>query len=223
VFDTRAMVAAESIAPVLEPVAPLVLARERTLPVLSPLLPLFPDEGLRRGSVVAIDGVGATALALALAAGPSAGGSWTAVVGDPGLGLGAAAEAGVALERLLVIDPTRSGPSQTGAVAAIAALIGAVDVVMVGPTVRLRPTDLRRLAARMRERGSVLVRIGSLDQPGVDVGLRIVDVEWTGLGHGHGLLRTRRVRVRSQGRGAAARPRTTTLLLPGPQGAPAPA
>ena len=68
--------------------APLALARERTLPLLSAVADLFPDGALRRGSVVGVDGVGATSLALAVAAGPSAAGSWTAVVGDPGLGPG---------------------------------------------------------------------------------------------------------------------------------------
>lgn len=195
-------------------VAPLALARERTMPLLPALTSLFPEGGLRRGSVVAVDGIGATSLALAVAAGPSAAGSWTAVVGDPGLGLAAAAEAGVVLERMLVIDP---GPSAAGVVAA---LVGAVDVVLVGPGVRIRPTEGRRLTARMRERGSVLIRIGAIDEPGVDIGLCIVESEWAGLGVGHGLLRARRVRIETRGRGAAARPRGAALLLPGPQGAP---
>ncbi|MEZ5245215.1 MAG: hypothetical protein R2707_08980 [Acidimicrobiales bacterium] len=196
-------------------VAPLALARERTLPLLPALTSLFPEGGLRRGSIVAVGGVGATSLALAVAAGPSASGSWTAVVGDPGLGLAAAAEAGVVLERMLVVDP--KGQDVAGV---IAALVGSVDVVLVGPGVRIRPADVRRLTARMRERGSALVRIGALDEPGVDIGLRIVESEWTGLGAGHGLLRARRVRVETQGRGSAARPRGAALLLPGPQGAP---
>jgi hypothetical protein len=195
-------------------VAPLALARERTMPLLPALTSLFPEGGLRRGSIVAVDGIGATSLALAVAAGPSAAGSWTAVVGDPGLGLAAAAEAGVVLERMLVIDP---GPSAAGVVAA---LVGAVDVVLVGPGVRIRPADVRRLSARMRERGSVLIRIGAIDEQGVDIGLRIVESEWAGLGVGHGLLRARRVRIETQGRGAAARPRGAALLLPGPHGAP---
>ncbi len=201
-------------------VAPLALARERTLAVLSPLVPLFPEGGLRRGSVVAVDGDGATALALAVAAGPSAAGSWTAVVGDPDIGLAAAAETGVALERLMVIDPSPPGSTSKSAASVVAALVGAVDVVLVGSSVRLRPADVRRLSARQRERGSVLIRIGSVDGPGVDVGMRIVESEWAGLGAGHGVLRARRVRVTAQGRGASARPRAAAFLLPGPQGAP---
>ena len=53
----------------------------------------------------------AAALALALAAGPSAGGSWAAAVGMPDLGLVAAAEAGIALERFALVPyPTGRRP-----------------------------------------------------------------------------------------------------------------
>ncbi|MEM7142057.1 MAG: hypothetical protein AAF548_13605 [Actinomycetota bacterium] len=196
-------------------VAPLALARERTLPVHAALQGLFPEGGLRRGSVVAVDGVGATSLALAVAAGPSASGSWVAVVGEPDLGLAAAHETGVALERMLVIDPSGG---RVGTV--LAALVGAVDVVIVGSAARVRPAEMRRLSARMRERGSVIIRIGAGDQDGIDVGLRVVDHEWTGLGVGHGVLRARRVRVQAAGRGASAKPRAAALLLPGPAGEP---
>lgn len=196
--------------------APLALARERTLPVHAALASLFPEGGLRRGSVVSVDGVGATTLALAVAAGPSAAGSWVAVVGDPDLGLAAAREAGVAPERMLVIDPSGD---RIGTV--LAALVGAVDVVLVGPRVRVRPADMRRLSARLRERGSVIIRLGAGKEAGVDVGLRIVDHEWAGLGVGHGVLRARRVRVQAEGRGASARRRATAVLLPGPDGEPA--
>lgn len=234
-FDTRGVAAAEHVAPVegaliddrrerlrlvAERVVPLALAREQTLPVSAALTTLFPEGGLRRGSVVAVDGAGATALALAIAAGPSAAGSWTAVVGDPSLGLSAAAEAGVHLERLVTVDPGSEGAGDRGPASVIAALVGAIDVVIVGPRVRLRSADTRRLSARMRERGSVLIRIGAGDVDGIDVGLRIADAQWSGLGEGHGMLRARRVVVKAEGRGASARPRSAAMLLPGPQGAP---
>ena len=45
-------------------VAPMALARERTLPLLAELIDLFP-EGLRRGSTVSVVGSGSTALAVA--------------------------------------------------------------------------------------------------------------------------------------------------------------
>ncbi len=229
-FDTGSMAAAEYATGFLRLVAdrakPLALARERTLPLLPAIADLFPDGALRRGSVVGTDGVGATSLALAVAAGPSAAGSWTAVVGDAGLGLGAAVEAGVALERLLVVEP----PEPSAWAGVVAALVGAVDVVLVAPRYQVKSSDARRLASRLRERGSVLIYISgtgssgtgssSTGSSGIDVALRVESVEWSGLGAGHGLLRSRRVVVRAEGRGASSRPRTAELLLPGPTGAP---
>ena len=215
-----------------ERVAPIAGAHERTLPVLPPLRDLFGGGDLQRGWVIATGGDGATSLALAVAAGPSAAGSWVAVVGDPRLGLAAAAEAGVALERLLVVAAAES----RAAAEATAALVGSVDVVLVGSEIRLGTADHRRLAARLRERGSVLIRLGGAgvwtggasssrerasDPHGADVRLQIVSSRWNGLGDGWGLLRSRHVSVRVEGRGAAGRPRTVDLLLPGPDGSPA--
>jgi len=198
-------------------VAPMAFARERTLPVLPELADLLPGGALRRGTVVGVGGMGgATALALALAAGPSVAGSWTAIVGQPELGLVAAEEAGVVLERLLVISPEPSAWA-----GAVAALVGAVDVVLVAPRHNVRDGDARRLAARLRERGSVLIHTGGRWLPGADVQLDVAQSEWLGLGIGHGVLRSRRVIINGGGRGAAARPRSAQLLLPGPAGSPA--
>jgi len=237
-FDTDAMAAAESAVGSIDPmitrplrsddrrarlqvvgdrVRPLALAREKVMPVLSLLTDLFPDGGLRRGTVVGVSGPGATLLALALAAGPSTTGSWTAVVGDPSMGLAAAAEAGIALERLLVVDPTDADSWAT----AMGALVGSVDVVVVGPGHR-RPGATRKISSRLRERGSVVVAIGGSWSPGADTTLAIDRAEWVGLGEGHGVLRSRWVTVRGGGRGASARNRRIDLLLPGPDGAPAP-
>lgn len=197
-------------------VAPMALARERTLPVLPALENLLPAGALRRGSVVSVDGMGATSLALALAAGPSAAGSWTAVVGRPELGLAAAEEAGIALERLLVVSAEPAVWANT-----VSALIGSVDVVLVAPRHRVRDGDARRLAARLRERGSVLIHTGGRWAPGADVQLDVARSEWGGLGCGHGVLRSRRVVIDGGGRGAAARPRSTELFLPDPAGSAA--
>ncbi len=195
-------------------VAPMALARERTLPLLDELTGLFP-EGLRRGSTVSVAGSGSTALALAVAAAASTAGSWVAVVGDPDLGLAAAEEVGVALERVLVVDPEASSWSS-----AVAALVGAVDIVLVAPRHRVRDAEARRLSARLRERGSVLVCTNGRWPSGADVQLEVMESEWSGLGCGHGVLQSRRVTVSGGGRGASARPRSADLLLPGPLGRP---
>ena len=207
-------------------VAPLALAHQRTLPLLPAVSDLFVGGSLQRGLTVAVNGIGATSMALVLAAGPSQAGSWTALVGTEELGLAAVAEAGIALERLLVVGPVDASTNA----GVVAALIGAVDVVLVGSGLRFRPADLRRLSARLRESGSVLIQIGSSrigssqigssKGPGVDVGIRVMTSQWSGLGDGHGLLRSRKVEVQTQGRGAATRARAVSLLLPGPNGAP---
>jgi hypothetical protein len=198
---------------------PVALARQQRLPVLDPLAPLLPGGALRRGTTVAVTGGdGATSLALALAAGPSAAGSWVAVVGLADLGLPAAAELGVALDRLAVVR--RPPPASWGTV--VAALVGAFDVVLLAPAHRVRAADARRLAARARERGSVLVVLAPVGERGggsalePDVALTVTATRWEGLGQGHGHLRARRVEVVAGGRRDADRPTRLPLWLPSP-------
>lgn len=202
---------------------PVVLAGERVLPVVPALASLFPDGGLRRGSTVAVGGGPAsTSLALALVAASSSLGSWCAAVGWPSLGLAAARELGVALERFpLVAWPSSVGDGPT----IVAALLDALDVVLVRPPGRLRLGDVRRLVARARERGAVLVFVGGAvgDVEGADVRLTTAAAEWHGLGPGHGHLAGRLADVVSGGRGAAARERRVRVWLPAPQGGVVPA
>ncbi len=202
---------------VVDRVAPMALAQEQTLPVNPLLASLLPDGALRRGSVIGVGGSGSVLLALSLAAAASQSGSWIAMVGGTEIGFVAAAEAGIALERVLVIAPQPDTWSSS-----VAALVGSVDVVLVSPTHQVREPDARRLAARLRERGSVLLHTGNKWPIGADVQLDIVSSKWNGLGNGHGVLRSRQVTVAGTGRGSAARPRSLELLLPGPTGAPVP-
>lgn len=179
---------------------------------------------MQRGSVVSVvgpAGSGATSLALALVAGPSASGSWVAAVGLPWLGLPAAAEAGVNLGRLALVP----APEPAAWAGVVAALVDAFDVVLLRPERRARPADARRLTARARERGAVLVLLGPTGgwREGPDVVLRIDRTRWEGLGDGHGRLRSRRVRVEATGRRRAARPRTADLSLPVGGASPDPA
>ena len=214
VLDDRVRVAQEALAGARLRTTPAVLARDRSLPVLDALAPLLPD-GLRRGSVVAVDGgPGATTLALALTVAASVAGSWTAVVGAPSLGLAATLELGVAPERLLVV-PT---PPRESWGTVVAALVDAVDVVVVAAT-RIAPGEARRLTARAREREAVLVALPRTPWPGADVRLTVGRIAWTGIdGGGAGRLVAREAEVVAGGRGAAARERRTTLWLPGPDG-----
>lgn len=204
--------------------APVVLAGERVLPVQEALAPLLAEGGLRRGSVLMVGagpgfaGAGATSLALALLAGPSAAGSWCAVVGEvPSLGVAAAAEVGVALERFpLVAVPAAARPGVWASV--VATLLDAFDVVLAWPPPHLRAAEARRLVARTRERSSVLV-LGA--GPGrwperCEVSLMVAGSEWVGLGRGHGMLAGRRLEVVATGPRAAARERRVRLWLPPP-------
>jgi len=210
VFEHLGMTAAVP-APVERARAGAGTADDRPLPVLPALEPLFAAGGLRRGSAVAVRG--SASLLLALLAGPSRDGAWCAVVGLPSLGLVAAGEAGVALDRLaLVPDPGRDWA------AVAAALLDAVDVVVVAPRGRVLDGDVRRLAARARQRRAVLVPYGAVAWPGVDLRLSVASGEWEGLSEGSGHLRARRAVVRGEGRGAAARARELRLWLPAPGG-----
>jgi hypothetical protein len=196
---------------------PVSLAAERCLPVVEALVPLFPDGGLPRGAIVTCQGPAALSLALQTLAGPSQAGSWLGVVGLPALGLAAVAEAGIAFSRtLLVAEPP---PEEWSAV--VATLADSVDAVLVGAG-RVRAADGRRLQARLRERGSVIVVVGqqrgSAGGLEPDLSLTVVDAVWEGVGRGHGHLRTRRVEVELTGRRAAARTRRASLWLPDVEG-----
>jgi hypothetical protein len=197
---------------------PVSLAHEQLLAVLPPLAGLFPEGGLRRGSTVVVNpgrrvGGGATSLAFALMVAASQAGSWCAAVGLSELGPVAAAGLGVCLERLaLVPDPGDQWPVVT------AALLDAVDLVLVRPPWRSRVTDTRRLAARARERGTVLLPFSGSWPDGADLRLAVAASAWQGLGEGHGHLQARAVEVTASGRGAAARERRVRLWLPGADG-----
>jgi hypothetical protein len=182
---------------------------ERILPVLPELRPLFPAGGLRRGSTVAVTPgpSGATSILLALLTAASAAGSWCAVLGVPGLGLVAAAEAGIALDRLaLVPDPGPEWP------AVVAALLDGIDVVVTAPPGPVSALVSSRLAARARQRGSVLIPYGQWN--GADVVLETPGGGWSGLGRGWGCLSRRELIVSRRGRGAATRPREAVLRTP---------
>lgn len=185
----------------------------RTLPVLPELIGLLPNRGLRRGSTVAVGTgqparSGGTSLLLALLAEASRAGSWCAVVGVPTLGMGAAAELGIALDRLALVP--NPGPEWA---TVVAALIDGVDVVVIAVPGAVSDSVTSRLAARARQRGSVLVPYGRW--AGADVTLQVVAGAWEGLGQGRGRLRRREVTVSARGRGAAARPKEIKVWMPG--------
>jgi hypothetical protein len=195
-----------------ERVKPVTLTGEQRLPALPALADVLPGGGVRRGSVVAVEGPGSTSLLWALLAPATEGGSWAVLVGLPGAGLQAADGAGVALDRVAVVAP----PGRSWATV-VGALLDGFDVVVAAPD-RVRPADARRLAARARERGTVLVLAGAGSvaawPEGADLRLALAAPEWRGLGRGHGHLERRRVRLEVSGRREASRPRSAELWLP---------
>jgi hypothetical protein len=183
---------------------------EGILPVLPALRDLLPAGGLPRGQVITAGTWGL--LCLALAAGASRSGSWSALVGLPSLGVLAAADAGLDLSRVLLIPEPGTGWAQV-----VASLLDGCDIVLLSPPERPSAQLRRKLEAAARRHGSVLLVAGEWE--GASARLRAVRQEWSGIGAGHGRLRARRVQVLADGRGAAARPRSAWLWLPGPDGA----
>jgi hypothetical protein len=194
----------------------------RVLPVVAPLARLLPAGGLRRGTTVAVAaGPAATSLLWAVLVEASAGGAWVGVVGRPDLGLVAAAEAGMRLERLALVPAP--GPEL---LAVTSALLDGLDVVVTAVPRPVPAGERQRLTARARQRGAVLCVLGSW--PGADVQLSCTDARWGGVGAGlhggSGRLGQRQVEVRVLGRGMAPAGRVERLLMPAiPAAAGAPA
>ncbi len=204
------MTSGGSLAQVARRSSPVSLAGQQLLAVHPVFASLLPDGGLRRGSVLATTGPVATSLAIGLAAGPSQEGSWVGVVGDraESLGLLAIAESGVELQRLIVVRADVALWAQ-----AAAALIDSVDVVVALPPRHLALGDARRLQARVRERGAVVVVLGNASRFEIDITLASVDVRRPGLGQGYGHLQGFEVDVEATGRRAATRTRRAALRL----------
>jgi hypothetical protein len=99
----------------------------------------------------------------------------------------------------------------------VAALLDGVDVVVAAPPGPVAASVSSRLAARARQRGSVLVPYAQWS--GADVVLESPGGSWYGLGQGRGRLLRREMVISARGRGAAARPRELTVWLPDRTGA----
>lgn len=183
---------------------PVVLAGERVLAVPGPVGDLLPGGAIQRGTVVAVGGVpgaGATSVAFQLAAAATAAGEWAAAVElDASLGGLAARDAGVVLDRFAVV---RRVPHGRWA-AVVAALFDGISVVLTEVPAFARVGDARRLQARARERGAVLVAMGPWPAEAA-LRLQAGGSVWRGLGDGAGALVERDQRVHVDGRGVASR------------------
>jgi hypothetical protein len=209
---------------------PVSAAEQRTLPVIDPLAPLLPT-GLPRGVAVTTAGDAARSLAFVLAAGAGQAGSWLAVLGLEGPGWRAVAELGVATGRLVHVEV---GADATRVAEGIAAALDGFDLVLVGPRIHLTAAVERRLHARARERGAVLIGVHE-DFPAVRGHVRggpfaaVADLRgttrvesWQGPGAGTGHLSGRRVEIVMEGKRLPGRRRSARLWMPGSDGTVAP-
>lgn len=179
------------------------------LPVHSALASLLPGGGLRPGAAYSLSR--STSLLLALLSQPSQAGSWCGVVGMPRLGAEAAERLGVDLSRLVLIpDPGSRWLAVTATIAEV------LPVVAVRPSGRAPDGEIARLAARLRDRGAVLLVQGPWPQ--AEAVLELDQPEWTGVGRGHGYLASREVTVTASSR-RWPRSRRSRLLLPDASGA----
>jgi hypothetical protein len=184
------------------------------LPASDGLVSLLPSGGLQRGTttVVSSEGTGATTLSLELLGGISKGGYWCAAAGLSSLGLLAAEERSIALDRLVLVPAL--GPAGRWQ-QVLATLFDTVDAVLFAPSSVVRSSDARRLSARARDRGAVLVVLDHdrrWSEP-CDLRCKVTSSRWEGLGVGEGLLSEHSLEVEVSGRGAAVRPRRSRLAL----------
>lgn len=212
------------------------LVQDRHLPIAAAYAPLMPQGALVRGTTIGINGRGAvTSLALGLCAEATRSGSWLVVIGLDQLNWSTAEELGVAVDHVVSVglEPRElTGPggatrSENLVADVISSAMDAADLIMCSPDLRVSPVHARRLVARARERGVVLLRpFGGLAESGpaaagrdpwavpCDVWLTVTDTRWEGIGRGWGHAGARQVEVETSGRRAATRPRTHRLWLP---------
>jgi hypothetical protein len=178
----------------------------RTIPTHPAIAGLLPGGGLQEGSVYSVAGSGT--LLMALLAAPSKAGSWCGVVGVPEFGVEAAQRFGIELERLILVP--EPGDQWLAVTAAIADIMG---VVVMRPPKRASDGAITRLAARLRQRGSTLIVLGTWPQS--EAMLTLTESDWSGIGDGHGYLEARQATVTVTSR-LGGRPRSARLWLPDP-------
>jgi hypothetical protein len=156
---------------------------------------------LRTGGAYGVDG---TSLALALMAPPSGAGGWTALVGVDDLGVEGAAEAGLDLDRTVVVpEPGEHWLEVT------AALVDVLPMVLLRPPAGVSERTAERLGARLRKRSATLLVQGPW--PGCEARLSVAESRWIGADDGHGRLRAREVVVACR-RGTAPAQHLTAWL-----------
>ncbi|WP_245571291.1 hypothetical protein [Catelliglobosispora koreensis] len=188
------------------------LATDKALPVIPELRHLFPGQGLRRGSTVVIErSLGSLYLMYAALGEATQAGSWVGFVGMPWLGVMAAKEQGIVLDRMVMVPYPRDLWLEV-----VTTMIDGFDLVAFAPAAPVKPGEAARISARLRARESVLLVHCSEPGmwPGADLMLRTTQQTWFGLNHGRGRLQGCVIQAQSQGKGSASQPRQVTLHVP---------
>lgn len=161
--------------------------------------------GLVRGRSIVCSGDAAVALSMRVVARATQDGAWLAVVGIDHLGLSAAAEQGIALQRTVLVTP----PAVVREWAhAVATAIDGFGVLLLQVPAGITVGEARKVVARVQARRAVVVLVDPARQPAVasafrpDVALHTSTVRWLGIGEGVGHVQAREVQVEVGGRRA---------------------
>lgn len=119
---------------------------------------------------------------------------WGVIAGMPDVGLLAAAQAGVPLERAHLIPDLGPQPLRI-----LAGLVDAYSIVLLGP-LQMTPGERRRVEARVRHRHHLLVTSGPW--PGARWTIEVEQVSHSALGSGSGTFATPWIRARLASRTA---------------------
>lgn len=180
------------------------------IPVAPALASLLPSSGVERGGVYACAGDAPMSLLFSLVATATSVGSWLAFVDVPRVGLMAAHEYGVALQRVMCVN---SGGHTQSYAQVVGALVDGIDLVVVSSPA-CSAAEARRIVARAKASGSVLIILGRTGQFSPDVVLSSSTTEW----HFHTHASSRTMSVQAHGR-RVYNQRALTVQLPAADGA----
>ena len=167
---------------------------EARLPVPQLLASVLPD-ALPRGAVAVL--TGARSLSLSMVAAVSAAGGNVAIVGQPDVGLLAAAEMGADLSRLAVIPDPGTDPVEVAAV-----LMDGMDLIVLALGGRSVPmTRARAVVARAHQKGcTLLVTDGDWQGASIRLKARVSGYETSSDKPGFGRINKVRLEVCAAGR-----------------------
>ncbi len=169
-------------------------------PTVDDAAPAGLDEVVRSLRPGAAHSIQSRSLALACLGAALPAGAWGAIVGMPDLGIEAARDLGVPIDRIaLVPQPGRAWLD------AVASLAEAMPVVLAASPARVTPTEAARLAARLRQASSTLLVVGAW--PNAATVVRSVRAEWQGLADGDGRIAAGSLLVEAAAGGAPRRAR----------------